>query len=147
MGVYTRFKKSGDGFRQLVELLESTPGSRRQHMIEVGLAEDPAYTQKAMQFMMTFEDIVGMPDLELAELLAKAVPRLVAIAIRSFPEEVKQRFLRNAKAPVAAEIRDYIGIEIGLREIGGAQMKIIETARNLEKRGLIKTKRIPVDGG
>ncbi len=147
MGVYTRFKKSGDGFRQLVELLESTPSSRRQRMIEVGLAEDPEYTKKAMQFMITFEDIVAMPDLELAELLAQATPRLIAIAIRLFPAEVKQRFFRNSKPPVAAEIRDYIDIDVGLREIGGAQMKIIETARGLEKRGKIRTKRIPVDGG
>ena len=51
MGVYTRFKRNPDGLRQLVELLESTPSSRRQKMIDVGMQEDPDYTKQALQYV------------------------------------------------------------------------------------------------
>jgi flagellar motor switch protein FliG len=137
MGVYTRFKRGPEGFRALVELLESTPASRRQ------MKEDPDYTQEAMLFVLTFEDIIKLPDLELAEVLAKTPARTVALAIRQSADEVKQRFLRNAKPQVAAEIKDYMTVEAGLRETGGAQLKLIEVARQLERRGLVKTKHIP----
>jgi flagellar motor switch protein FliG len=143
MGVYTRFKRGPEGFRALVELLESTPASRRQKMLDVGMKEDPDYTQEAMLFVLTFEDIIKLPDLELAEVLAKTPARTVALAIRQSADEVKQRFLRNAKPQVAAEIKDYMTVEAGLRETGGAQLKLIEVARQLERRGLVKTKHIP----
>jgi len=32
---------------------------------------------------------------------------------------------------------------VNLREVGGAQLKLIEISRELERKGYIKTKRIP----
>ncbi len=143
MGVYTRFKRGPEGFRALVELLETTPMSRRQRMIDVGMEEDPAFTEKALQFVLTFEDILKLPDLELAELLVKVPPRTVAYAIKAAPEDTKTRFMRNCTAPIAAQIRDYMNVNIGPREMGGAQLKMIEIARQLERQGLVRTKRLP----
>src|SRR5690606_9321698 len=126
--------------------LESTPKSRRQKMIDVGMAEDPDYTIKALQYVMTFEDILALPDPELAELVAKAPGKMTAFAISSMDEEVRDRFLRCAQPAVAAEIKDFLQVETGPREIGGAQMKLITTARELERAGYIRTKQIPVFG-
>lgn len=144
MGVYTRFKRSPEGFRQLVELWETTPMERRKRMIEVGMAEDKYFTERALQFVMTFHDVIALPDLELAELLATAPPRSTAFAIKELGDDVKERFFRNARPQVCAEIRDFMNMQIGTREIGGAQLKMVEKARELERRGLIKTKRIPI---
>lgn len=143
MGVYTRFKRSPEGFRALVELLESTPASRRQKMIDVGMQEDPEYTRKAMEYVLTFEDITVLPDLELAEVMAKAPSRMTAYALSSAPEEVKMRFIQNAPPMIAAEIRDYLSIKVGPREIGGAQLKLVAIARELEKKGFVRVKKIP----
>jgi flagellar motor switch protein FliG len=145
MGVYTRFKQKGqEGFRALVQLLETTPMSRRERMIEVGMLEDPAYTELALKFVLKFEDLAQLPDLELAELTAKAPARTTAYALGGCDPAVVERFLRNSKAPVAAEIKDYMQTQIGPREIGGARLKLVEFARQLEQKGLIKSKRIPV---
>jgi flagellar motor switch protein FliG len=146
MSVYSRFKRNPDGFRSLVELLETTPSSRRQKMIDVGMAEDPDYTQRALSFMMTFEDILKLPDVELAEVLAKAPPRIIGYSIKNADEEAKTRFLRNTTPQIAAEVRSYLEMQIGLREVGGAQLKMVETARQLERKGLVRTKRIPLGG-
>ena len=143
MSVYARFKKNPDGLRALVELLESTPASRRQRMIEVGMEEDPAYTERALSFMMTFEDILTLPDLELAEVLAQAPPKMSAYAVALAPEETKIRFLKNAIPKVMAQIKDSLIDKVGPREVGGAQMKLIETARKLEKQGFVRAKKIP----
>jgi flagellar motor switch protein FliG len=144
MGVYTRFKKNPDGLRQLVELLESTPAARRQKMIEVGMEEDPEYTKKALGYMFTFEDILKLPDEELAEVLGQTPGRITAIAIYSAAQEVKDRFLAKAPPKVATEIKEHLSATgILPAHIGGGQMKLIEAARKLEKRGFVKTKRIP----
>src|SRR5436305_9736278 len=83
MSVYARFKRNPEGFRQLVELLESTPPSRRKKMIDVGMAEDPVYTQRAIEYMMTFEDVLKLPDMELAEVIATTPARMIAYSLGS----------------------------------------------------------------
>lgn len=143
MSVYTRFKRNPEGFRQLVELWETTPVERRKRMIEVGMAEDKYFTERALQYVMTFHDVMALPDMELAEVVATAPARSIAFAIKELPEDVRERFLRNAKPQLGAEIRDYLNMQIGPREIGGAQLKLVEKARELERRGLVRTKRIP----
>jgi flagellar motor switch protein FliG len=146
MGVYARFKRDPNGFRRLVELLEATPKSRRDRMIEVGHQEDRDYTEKAMSYMMTFEDVLKMPDAELAELMAAAPTRVIGTAISRAPEDVRERFLRNCPLGRGGEVKDYIKSDVALSAIGGAQLKLVEITRGLERQGLIKTKQIPVSG-
>jgi len=142
MSVYARFKRSPDGFRKLVELLETTPMSRRQKMIDIGMAEDPEYTRRALEMVMTFKDVIGLPEMELAEVCAKAPPRLLAYALNLADEDTKTRFLRCSKPRVAAEVKDYLDVKVGPTEVGGAQLKVVETARELERRGFVRTKKI-----
>jgi flagellar motor switch protein FliG len=144
MGVYGRFKKNPDGLRKLVELLELTPAVRRQKMIDVGMAEDPEYTRQALQFVMTFKDVLELPEMEMSELCAKAPPRFLAFALHTCPDDIKQRFLRCCKPAVAAEVRDFLDAKVTTAEIGGAQLKIVETARDLERKGYVHCKKIPI---
>ena len=146
MSVYARFKRDHDGFRKLVELLESTPVSRRQKMIDVGMEEDAGYTQKALQYILDFQDIIDLPEMELAEVCAKAPPRMIAYAICQLTQDVQDRFLKVCKPKVLGEVRDQLEVQVGLREIGGAQIKVIESARELERAGYVRTKKIPVGG-
>src|SRR4051794_15254659 len=108
MGVYTRFKRDANGFRKLVELLESTPQVRRQKMIDVGMQEDPAYTERAMQYMITFEDILKLPDMELADVIAGVPPRMVAYSISLMSDDIKNKFLKLSHPRSAAEIKDLL---------------------------------------
>ena len=120
--------------------------SRRQKMIDVGMEEDADYTRKALQYVMDFHDILNLPELELAELCAKAPPRMIAYAICQMDQGVKDRFLRACKPKILAEVKDLVEATVGPREIGGAQLKVIESARELERAGYVKTKRIPMGG-
>lgn len=144
MSVYARYKKDPEGLRKLVELLETTPSVRRKKMIDVGMTEDPEYTQKAVELMLNFEDVMKLPDMELAEVIAHAPSgRTVAYAIKPFAKDIHDRFLRNSQPRMAAEIKDLLQVDIGKSEIGAAQLKMIEITRSVERKGLVKTKRIP----
>ena len=143
MGVYTRFKKAPGGFRNLVVLLETTPLSRRKNMIDVGMMEDPEYTQRALKYMMNFEDILGLPDPELAEVIGDTPAELVAFAIHSCDEELKTKFLRMAMPKMVPTIREILTLTATNQQISGGRSKMIEAARKLEKRGIVKTKHIP----
>ena len=144
MGVYSRFKKDPDGLRKLVELLESTPTSRRQKMIDVGMVEDSEYTEKALKYMLTFQDILSMPDSDLMEVLDASPPKMIAFSVSKMDAQVHERFIKCSPPLKMAEVRDCLDMEIGLREVGGAQLKLVTIARDQEKKGRISTKRIPL---
>ena len=139
---YARYKRDPEGLRKLVELLETAPAERRQRMIDAGNQEDKHYTAMAVRLMMAFEDIVSMPEMELAELIASSPPRVLGAALFRQPEDVRRRFLMNSPARIRGELKDYLTHEFALSEVGGARLKLVEIARSLEKRGLLQTKRI-----
>lgn len=143
MSVYSRFKRDPSGFRQLVELLESTPPSRRQKMIDVGMKEDPEFTKKAMSFVFSFQDILGLADMELAEVLQKVPGKTVGFALHGLEEAVQKKCIGLMKPPGMGEAKEFLDATAGNNEINGARLKVISTARELEKRGLVKSKRIP----
>ncbi|MGE0614856.1 MAG: FliG C-terminal domain-containing protein [Bacteriovoracia bacterium] len=143
MGVLTRFKRNPEGFRALVELLESAPADKRQKMIAAGMAEDPPFMHKAMDLMMNFEDITMLSDPELAEVVAVAPPRITSLAISKSDSELQMRFFKCAPPRLMAEIRDGLTPDAALKAIGGAQLKMVEVARKLEREGRLRVKRIP----
>jgi flagellar motor switch protein FliG len=146
MGVYTRFKKNPDGFRQLVELWETTPVIRRQKMIEIGMEEDAEYTQKLLQYVIQFEDILNLPRQELASVLSEISGRFIAYAIRTASQEFKDRVLEAAGPAISIEIKEFLDTpNVTSVQIGSAQLKMVELTRKLERRGIVTLKKIPVD--
>jgi len=143
MGVYSRFKKDHDGFRKLVELLESTGPTKQKRMIDVGMEEDSEYTLKALEYTLKFEDVGHLNDPELMELTGVAPARVVAYAFRNVEDSEHQRLLRLCPPATRNEVRDCREMEIKNIEINGAQLKLITFLRQLEKRGKVKAKRIP----
>jgi flagellar motor switch protein FliG len=142
MSVYARFKKDPDGLRNLVELLEVTPRDRRTKMITIGMEEDPDYTNKAVSLMMTFEDVLKLKDSELAELLVHAPLRSIGAAYSRQAPEYKRFVLSCCPTTKMGEVRDLFEMEFTLAEIGGAQLKLIEATRKLERQGTLKVKKI-----
>ena len=112
-------------------------------MIDAGMAEDPEYTEEAMKFVFTFEDVLALPDNEMAELVNQVPPRVTAFAIAKLNDDVKDRMYRCGNPRMVSEVKEYLSGNVEMRDIGGAQLKMVEALRKLEKRGMIKTKRIP----
>ena len=144
MGVYTRYKKSPSGLRQIVELIESAPPSRRQKMIDVGMKEDPEYTNKILRFVFNFEDLIQLPDSELAELLAGVPALWMAYAIHDQSQEVQARWLALSSPQVFMEVKEVLANpKVSPFQMSAGKVKMIAMARSLEKKGYIKTKAIP----
>lgn len=143
MGIYTRYKRSPDGLRQLVELLEQKTGSKRQVLVDAGMNEDPDYTQLALQYVISFADVEGLNDMELAEVLSSTPAPVIGIAFSRSSAEVKQRVIKCANPRSAAEFKDSLENPDEKAPIGGAQLKLIASMRKLEKKGIVKVKRVP----
>lgn len=144
MSIYARYKRDPDGFRKLVELLESVPSSRRQKMIDAGMKEDEEYTSRAIEYILTMQDILELPEAELIELISKTPARIVAYSIQEASQDVQEYFVECADPRKRASLKEELEKETGPTERGGAQMKLIEAARELERNGVITVKKIPI---
>ena len=113
-------------------------------MIDVGMQEDAEYTNRALQYVMNFEDILALPDSELAEVCAKAPAKMIAYSIRDLADDVKKRFVASCARENMAEVRDTLEVAVGPREIAGAQLKLIQVTRELEGKGFVRIKKIPL---
>ena len=104
---------------------------------EKQLRDQMAMYQKRIEAVPTRES-------EMAELVAVAPPKITAMAISNASDDIQKFFLRCAKARVLAAIREGLETKVSLKEIGGARLKLVETARKLEREGFIRVKKIPV---
>lgn len=143
MGVYTRYKGKPGGLRALVELLETTPTTRRERMISVGMVEDPDFTTQALKLMMTWDDVLALTDDQLAEVISKTPSLSVGYAVHNLDEEIKKRFVKCTPQKQAAEVRDIFAVEATKIAIAGGRAKMVESMRACEREGYVKIKRIP----
>mgnify|MGYP000122488513 CR=1 FL=1 len=144
MGIYWRYKNSTSGFRSLVQLLETTPPIRRKKMIDAGMAEDASYTLRALEFVMEFKDLLGLPEEEMAEVISNTPAQIAAYALKDLNDQKKlEMILRCARPDHGSEIKIFMETEVPKNQILGAQLKMISIARELEQKGRLHVKEIP----
>ena len=145
--MYDRYKRDPDGFRRLVELLETTPLKRRQELVAAGLKEDADYTNAAMDHILTFQVVMALPQMELTEVLAGLKAKSVAHAILGLPEAERERLLACVQRAKVVEVNSYLDTTPSPIELGQAKKEAIIKARELERSGVLTVKRIPRNFG
>jgi flagellar motor switch protein FliG len=143
-----RYVRDDEGFRKYVELMEEMPTAKRGSMMEAAKKENPFFVETAAKYILTFERITNLPDLELTEVLGAPglKPEVIAVGIVSVTDaEVRTKLLkhipRNLASPVAQEMKDKP--EPKAYDIGAARLQIIKKARELEKKGKLDSVQIP----
>ncbi|MCF7707895.1 MAG: flagellar motor switch protein FliG [Verrucomicrobia bacterium] len=104
----------------------------------IGMEEmNPELCQAIRQKMFTFEDMIGLDTPSMQKILREVDMRDLAVALKTASEPLKEKMLscisRRAGETVEEEM-SFMG-PLKLREIEGAQARIIEVVRNLENEG------------
>jgi flagellar motor switch protein FliG len=89
------------------------------------------------QKMFTFEDLVRLDTVALQRILREVDLRDLAIALKTASDTLRQALLGCISKRAAETVQEEIAFmgPIKLRDIEGAQMKIIESVRKLEAEG------------
>lgn len=114
--------------RQIVEGLES---------LDAGLAEEV----RSRMFM--FEDIVGLSDRDVQQVLRQVDTAELALALKGVPPQVRDKITGNLSERAAENVLDEIEIlgPVRLTQVEEAQQSVIRTIRSLEERGEIVVRR------
>lgn len=100
---------------------------------------DEELANSIKEMMFTFEDISSMDNNAIREILKTVDKKDLMLALKSAPEELKERFLSNMsqRAREAFEEEMQFMGAVKVKEVEGAQRKIVEVVQKLAEEGVV----------
>ncbi len=101
---------------------------------------DEQLASSIKEMMFTFEDIVSLDNNGIREILKTADKKELMLALKSSPEELKDKFFTNmserARAAFEEEMQ-FLGA-VKVKDVEGAQRKIVEAVQQLAEQGVLQ---------
>jgi flagellar motor switch protein FliG len=90
--------------------------------------------------MFVFEDLIGIDDRGMQELLREIPGDKLIIALKATDEEMKQKFFKNMSERAAQMLKDDLEAKgpVKLSEVEASQKEILLTARRLADEGRVQ---------
>lgn len=129
--------ESAGGIDRLVEVLAIANPELEQFLLE-GLHEhDPGLAQEVRARMFVFDDIVGIADRSMQQILRQVESRDLALALKGVSAEVRQKVLANLSTRAAENLEVEIEIlgAVRLADVEEAQASVIQVIRKMEEDG------------
>jgi flagellar motor switch protein FliG len=99
--------------------------------------EDAKMALAIRNLMFTFEDLIGVPEVGIRELLGQLDKKTLALALRSASEELKNLVFKCMSSRAVEMLKEDMEImgPVRSRDVGQAQREIVDVARKLETEG------------
>lgn len=100
---------------------------------------DEELAEKVRKLMFVFEDLAGVNDQGIRELLKEVKSEDLTLALKTASEELKRKILGNLSKRAAQILEEDMSVmgPVRLSEVESSQQNIINAARRLEKEGKI----------
>jgi flagellar motor switch protein FliG len=133
--------ESYGGVRAVAELLNRMDRSVSQGVLESIENQMPDLAVSIRNLMFVFDDLEGVEDSALREIIQRADKKVLTIALKGASESIRGRFFQNMSKRASEMVREEMEVlgAIRLREVEKAQQEIVAIARKLEEEGLLTT--------
>lgn len=101
---------------------------------------DEQLAAKIKEMMFTFEDIIKLDNGAIREILKNVDKKDLTLALKSAPEELKQKFLSNMSQRAGEQFIEelqYLGV-VKVRDVENSQRKVVELVQALSEQGVIQ---------
>jgi flagellar motor switch protein FliG len=133
--------ESFGGVRVVAELLNRLDRSVSSPVLETIESQTPELAVSIRNLMFVFEDLAGVDDNAIREIIQRADKKVLTVALKGTTEEIRSRFFKNMSKRAGEMVREEMEVlgAIRLREVEKAQQEIVGIARKLEEEGLLVT--------
>lgn len=131
------------GVKTLVDVLNRVDRSTEKSILETLEEQNPELAEEIKKLMFVFEDIIGLDDRSIQQVLREVDSKDLALALKGASEDVKKKIFKNMSeraANILREDMDFMG-PVRLRNVEEAQQRIVNTIRRLEEAGEIVVSR------
>ena len=127
------------GPKSVAEILNSLGPKAQAALISQITSADEELGTRIQDLMYTFEDLMGLEDRAMQELLRQVPTDMLLLALKATDEELKEKIFKNMSQRAAETLRDDLEARgpVRLVEVEAAQKEITGTARRLAEEGVI----------
>ena len=135
-------KKVG-GVPAVAEILNAVDRATEEEVLAEIEEESAAMAEEIRNLMFVFEDVGGLDDRAVREILKDISNDDLTLALKGASDELKEHFFKNMSERAATMIREDLEImgPTKLSDVEAAQQNIVKTVRKLEGEGRIAISR------
>lgn len=146
MSLHTRLQALGEqhrrayaGFQGVADLLNRLDPVSTKQILETIEAEDPKTALSIRNLMFTFQDLAGVPEAGIREILGQLDKKTLAVALRGAPEELRAYVFKCMSSRAAEMLKEDMEVlgPLRSRDVMQAQQEAVTIARKLESEGKI----------
>ena len=99
--------------------------------------DDPKMALAIRNLMFTFEDLLGVPEAGIRELMGQLDKKTLALALRGATEELKNLVFKSMSSRAVDMLKEDMEVlgAVRSKDVHQAQHDIVEVARKLESEG------------
>ncbi|MDT0188404.1 flagellar motor switch protein FliG [Microbacterium sp. ARD31] len=131
------------GVGPLVNIINRADRSTERQIVEGLESLDSGLAEEVRSRMFMFEDIVGLSDRDVQQVLRQVDTAELALALKGVSEQVRDKITGNLSERAAENVLEEVEIlgPVRLTQVEEAQQAVIRTIRGLEERGEIVVRR------
>ena len=130
-------RKSYGGVKTAAELLNRIEPTVSKTILESVEAEDAKLALNIRNNMFTFEDLLGVPETGIRDLLAAVDKKTLATALKGAPEDLKSHIFKTMSSRAVEMLKEDMDVlgPVRAHTVTQAQQEIVQAARTLEAQG------------
>jgi flagellar motor switch protein FliG len=127
------------GFQGVAEVLNRLEPTAAKSILETIEQADPKLALGIRNLMFTFQDLLGVPEAGIRELLAQLDKKTLAVALRGAGDELKNHIFKSMSSRAVEMLKEDMEVQgpLRAREVVKAQQEAVAEARKLEAEGKI----------
>jgi flagellar motor switch protein FliG len=127
------------GFKGAADLLNQLDPIKSKGILENIEKNDPQMALAIRNLMFTFEDLLGVPEAGVRELLGQLDKKTLALALRGAAEELKNLIFKSMSSRAVDMLKEDMEVlgAVRSKDVHAAQHEIVDAARKLEAEGKI----------
>lgn len=131
------------GIEPLVDIINRSDRATERLILEGLQKRNPELAEQIRAKMFMFEDIVGLDDRAIQQVLRQVETADLATALKGVTNQVRDKIMRNLSERAAENLGEEIELlgPVRLRAVEESQAKIIQVIRSLEESGQITIQR------
>jgi flagellar motor switch protein FliG len=127
------------GFQGVADLLNRMDPVQAKTILEAIEKDDPKVALCIRNLMFTFQDLLGVPEAGIRELLGQLDKKSLALALRGATEELKNYVFKSMSSRAVEMLKEDMDVlgPVRSRDVVKAQQEAVAVARKLEAEGKI----------
>jgi flagellar motor switch protein FliG len=125
------------GIQGVSELLNRMDPAVGKVILESIEHEDPALAMSIRNLMFTFDDLLGVSDAGIRELLSQVDKKTLSMALKVVPDELRDHIFKTMSMRAVQMLKEDMEVlgPVRTRDVTKAQQEVVALARKLEAEG------------